>query len=83
MNVEVFQGSSCVARPLLLEVLMHYFVGWPSVLESYCKLGEVFAVCSSEDGETSIVCTSSDVVVFHLKVRTPFFVFLMDSSCVP
>ncbi|CAI2734244.1 unnamed protein product [Schistosoma spindalis] len=60
---------------------MHYFIGWPSVLEAYCKLGEVFAVCSSEDGETSIVCTSSDVVVFHLKFLCAIAHFSRSNLC--
>ncbi|CAH8613880.1 unnamed protein product [Schistosoma mattheei] len=47
---------------------MHYFVGWPSVLESYY-------------GETSIVCTSSDVVVFHLKFLCAIAHFSRSNLC--
>ncbi|TNN06099.1 Guanine nucleotide exchange factor subunit Rich, partial [Schistosoma japonicum] len=60
---------------------MYYFVGWPSVLESYCKLDEIFAVCSSEDGETFIVCTSTDVVVFHIKFLCAIGHFSRSNTC--
>ncbi|CAH8570776.1 unnamed protein product [Schistosoma turkestanicum] len=60
---------------------MHWFVGWPSVLESYCNLDEIFAVCASEDGETFIVCTRADVVVFHLKLLCAIAHFTRSDLC--
>ncbi|CAH8650823.1 unnamed protein product [Heterobilharzia americana] len=60
---------------------MYYFVGWPTVLGSYCATDEFISLCSTKSGEYFVVCTATDLVLFHIKFICAIAHFTRSHKC--